>query len=58
MSQIMYIVYAVDKQTVFTLPELEIFTIFSERILQCLPKPLMLIGAMIDYQIHDNAQSV
>jgi hypothetical protein len=42
------------RQTVFTFAEIEILTIFSERILQCLLKPLMMIGAMIDYQIHDN----
>ena len=39
---------------VFTLAEIKIIGIFTIRISQSLLEPLMLVGAVVDDQIHDN----
>ena len=40
--------------SVLSLPEIKIVRILAFRIRQCLLEPFMLVGAMVDYQIHDD----
>ena len=42
------------RQTVLSLPEIEIIAVFPVRILQSLLEPFMLVRAMVDDQIHDD----